>query len=77
MLRYRYFFPHVHSDSWDHTVLDIHKRSVSFQYVRAYQVHKAVILCLPFIMFMGLMLETDISEVMSHPPYAMLLINFK
>ena len=57
-------------------VLDIHKRNVNCQYVIAYQVHKAVN-SLPFIMFVELMLETDISEVRSHSLYAMPFINFK
>jgi hypothetical protein len=57
-------------------VLDIHKRSVNCQYVIVHQVHKAVTLCLPFIMFMGLMLEIDISEVRSHSLYAIPFINF-
>jgi hypothetical protein len=62
---------------WFFSVLDIHKRSVNCQHVIAYQVHKAVTLCLPFIMFMGLMVETDISEVRSHSLYAMPFVNFK
>jgi hypothetical protein len=58
-------------------VLDIHKRSVNCQHVIAYHVHKAVTLCLPFIMSMGLRVETDISEVRSHSLHAMPFINFK
>jgi hypothetical protein len=45
--------------------------------VIAYQVQKAVTPCLPVIIFMGLMLETDISEVRSHSVFAVPFINFK